>query len=147
MGLATVDRLGLDIKRAEQAMMAAKSAVLREHHLTVAQYAALYALAENPGISGAGLARACLVTPQAAAAVLKTLEGRGLVERSRNDWNHNVREASLTDAGRVLVAAADEAAVRVERRMREVLTATERAELKRLLARCADAASGVEIGR
>lgn len=141
MGLAPDDRLGLDIKRAEQALMAAKSAALREHDLTVAQYAALYALSENPGISGAGLARACLVTPQAVAAVLKTLEARGLVERSRNDWNHNVRETTLTERGRAALAAADETAVRIERRMIDALTEHERAELKRLLAVCAAATS------
>lgn len=139
MGLAPEDRLGLDIKRAEQALMAVKSAALREHDLTVAQYAALYALADNPGISGAGLARACLVTPQAAAAVLKTLESRGLVERTRNDWNLNVRESALTDSGRSVLAAADEVAVSIERRLLDALSVRERAELSRLLAACARA--------
>ncbi|UPK74103.1 MarR family transcriptional regulator [Nocardioidaceae bacterium SCSIO 66511] len=139
MSLAPDERLGLDIKRAEQTLMAAKTSALRAHGLTVAQYAALYALAENPGISGAGLARACLVTPQAAAAVLKTLESRGLIARSRNEWNLNVRESALTDAGRRLLAAADQTAVRIEQRMYDALTVRERTQLKRLLAACTDA--------
>lgn len=139
MSLAPDERLGLDIKRTEQTLMTAKTVALREHDLTVAQYAALYALSENPGISGAGLARACLVTPQAAAAVLKALEARGLIARSRNEWNLNVRESALTDAGHTLLAAADGAAVRIERRMYDALTERERAQLKRLLATCAEA--------
>lgn len=142
MGLATSERLGLDIKRAEQTLMAAKTAALRKHDLTVAQYAALYALAENPGISGAGLARASLVTPQAAAAVLKALEARGLVERSRNDWNHNVRESALTEAGRALLAEADDAAADIEQRMHDALSDRERAQLRTLLDRCGAAIRG-----
>lgn len=139
MSLAPDERLGLDIKRAEQMLMAAKTAALREHGLTVAQYAALYTLSENPGISGAGLARACLVTPQAAAAVLKALEARSLIARSRNEWNLNVRESALTDAGRTLLTAADETAVQIERRMYDALSVRERAQLKRLLATCTEA--------
>lgn len=139
MSLAPDERLGLDIKRAEQMLMAAKTAALREHGLTVAQYAALYTLSENPGISGAGLARACLVTPQAAAAVLKALEARSLIARSRNEWNLNVRESALTDAGRTLLTAADETAVQIERRMYDALNVRERAQLKRLLATCTEA--------
>lgn len=139
MGLASGERLGLDIKRAEQALIGAKAAALREHDLTVAQYAALYGLAESPGISGAGLARACLVTPQAMAAVLKVLEGRGLVSGSRHEWHRNVRELALTEEGRGVLATADEDAVRIEGRVRDALTSAERVELRRLLAVCVDA--------
>lgn len=64
MGMTAGERLGLDIKRAEQALMAAKSTALKDAGLTVAQYAALLALSDNPGISGAALARECLVTPR-----------------------------------------------------------------------------------
>ncbi|WP_245563488.1 MarR family winged helix-turn-helix transcriptional regulator [Longispora albida] len=73
MTMPAAERLGLEIKRAEQELMSAKQAALREAGLTVGQYAALFALAEQPGISGAALARACLVTPQNMAAVLKVL--------------------------------------------------------------------------
>ncbi|WP_088979314.1 MarR family winged helix-turn-helix transcriptional regulator [Micromonospora coxensis] len=133
------ERLGLDIKRAEQTLMSAKSAALRDSGLTVAQYAALSVLAGNPGISGAALARACLVTPQAMAAVLKTLEERALVARSRHPWHQHVLETRLTDAGRDLLAHADRAAVRIERRLADEFTAEERQALRDLLARCVTA--------
>ncbi|MEV4491855.1 MarR family transcriptional regulator [Micromonospora coxensis] len=133
------ERLGLDIKRAEQTLMSAKSAALRESGLTVAQYAALIVLAGNPGISGAALARACLVTPQAMAAVLKTLEERELVARSRHPWHQHVLETRLTDAGRDLLAQADRAAVRIERRLADEFTDEERQALRDLLARCVTA--------
>lgn len=114
MGMTADERLGADIKRAEQALMTAKSAALKGADLTVAQYAALFALADNPGISGAALARACLVTPQAMAAVLKHLEERGLVARSAHRWHQKMLETRLTEAGREALQLADEQAVRIE---------------------------------
>ncbi|MET8676634.1 MarR family transcriptional regulator [Streptomyces sp. NPDC004647] len=139
MGMPADERLGLDIKRAEQALMAAKSAALKDLHLTVAQYAALFGLADNPGISGAALARACLVTPQAMAAVLKNLEERGLVERSAHPWHQKMLETRLTETGLETVRLADEQAVRIEQRLADALTAQERDTLRALLARCVTA--------
>ncbi|MFJ7496777.1 MarR family winged helix-turn-helix transcriptional regulator [Streptomyces sp. NPDC097727] len=139
MGMPADERLGLDIKRAEQVLMAAKGAALKSLDLTVAQYAALFGLADNPGISGAALARACLVTPQAMTAVLKNLEERGLVTRTAHPWHQKVLETRLTDVGAEALDLADQQAVRIERRIVEELTPEERDTLKGLLARCINA--------
>ncbi|MFI6723506.1 MarR family transcriptional regulator [Streptomyces sp. R-74717] len=139
MGMTADERLGMDIKRTEQALMAAKSAALKGVGLTVAQYAALFVLAENPGISGAALARTCLVTPQAMAAVLKNLEERGLVTRSAHPWHQKMLETRLTDTGRETARLADERAVRIERRLADEFTPQERDTLRGLLARCVTA--------
>jgi DNA-binding MarR family transcriptional regulator len=140
MTLEVHRRLGYDIKAAEVAFMSAKADALRALGLSVAQYAALLTLRDNPGISGAGLARACLVTPQASAATLKTLEAKGLVTREQDDWNRNARPTRLTDDGARLVAEADAVAVAVEQRMHDALDGDERATLRRLLAKCREAA-------
>ncbi|WP_256332678.1 MarR family winged helix-turn-helix transcriptional regulator [Streptomyces sp. 2131.1] len=139
MGMTAGERLGLDIKRAEQALMAAKSAALKDDGLTVAQYAALLALSDSPGISGAALARACLVTPQAMAAVLKHLEERGLIARSAHPYHQKMLETRLTEAGTETLHRADERAVRIERRIADALTPGERDTLRDLLARCVTA--------
>ncbi|WP_406282358.1 MarR family winged helix-turn-helix transcriptional regulator [Streptomyces sp. NBC_00209] len=139
MGMTAGERLGLDIKRAEQALMAAKSAALKDAGLTVAQYAALLALSDNPGISGAALARACLVTPQAMAGVLKHLEERGLIARSAHPYHQKMLETRLTEAGTETLRHADERAVRIERRIADALTPGERDALRDLLARCVTA--------
>ncbi|MFJ4464986.1 MarR family winged helix-turn-helix transcriptional regulator [Streptomyces sp. NPDC088928] len=139
MGMTADERLGADIKRAEQALMTAKSAALKDAGVTVAQYAALFALADNPGISGAALARACLVTPQAMAAVLKHLEERGLVVRSAHPWHQKMLETRLTEAGRATLRHSDEQAVRIERRLADAFTPEERDTLRALLARCGTA--------
>ncbi|OYN97172.1 MarR family transcriptional regulator [Enemella evansiae] len=139
MALDPERRLGGDLKQTEQVLMSAKAAALRDLDLTVAQYAALLTLSIHPGISGSALARACLVTPQAAAAVLKTLTARGLVERTSDDWNRNVRPSRLTADGATLLAEADERASAIEQRVHDALTAQERETLRRLLRTCREA--------
>ncbi|WP_433429766.1 MarR family winged helix-turn-helix transcriptional regulator [Nonomuraea sp. CA-141351] len=139
MGMPADERLGLDIKRTEQALIAAKQAAIRPAGLTVPQYAALFALDGNPGMSGAALARACLVTPQAMTVVLKNLEERGFIERSPHPWHRNVLETRLTEAGRAALEAADERAVVVERAIAAEFSAEERKILRDLLARCGEA--------
>ncbi|MFI7129794.1 MarR family winged helix-turn-helix transcriptional regulator [Nonomuraea sp. NPDC050153] len=139
MGMPVDERLGLDIKRAEQALIAAKQAAVRPAGLTVPQYATLLALAGSPGISGAALARACLVTPQAMTVVLKNLEERGFIERSPHPWHRNVLETRLTEAGRAALTAADERATVIERAIASEFSPEERNQLRSLLARCNEA--------
>jgi DNA-binding MarR family transcriptional regulator len=139
VGMPADERLGLDIKRAEQALMAAKAAALRPAALTVAQYAALFALADNPGMSGAALARACLVTPQAMTGVLKALEDRDLVRRTSHPLHHHVLETHLTEEGRATLHRCDREAVRIERRIADALSPVERDQLRDLLNRCVSA--------
>jgi DNA-binding MarR family transcriptional regulator len=139
MGMPADERLGLDIKRAEQALITAKQVAVRPAGLTVPQYAALLALADNPGISGAALARACLVTPQAMTVVLKNLEERGLVERTAHPWHRNILETHLTEAGQHALTAADERAVVVEQAIKNELTPEEQTTLRTLLGRCTQA--------
>ncbi|MGW0810656.1 MarR family winged helix-turn-helix transcriptional regulator [Nonomuraea sp. NPDC002799] len=141
MGMPAEERLGLHIKRAEHELMTAKQAAVRPTGLTVPQYAALLALAGSPGISGAALARTCLVTPQAMTVVLKNLEERGLVERSPHPWHRSVLETRLTQAGRTALEAADERAVIIERSIAAEFTEDERQALRTLLARCGEAIS------
>ncbi|MGW1805155.1 MarR family winged helix-turn-helix transcriptional regulator [Streptomyces sp. NPDC002078] len=130
------ERLGSHLKRAEQALNATKAAVLKPAGLTVAQYAALLHLSDNPGISAAALARLCGVTPPTMNTVLKNLQDRDLITRSPHEWHRNVLETRLTDAGRAVMAEADTAAVRVERALAAEFTDAEREALTGLLARC-----------
>ncbi|MER5640717.1 MarR family transcriptional regulator [Kitasatospora sp. NPDC002227] len=107
-------RLGLGLKQAEQALIAAKTEALRELDLTVPQYAVLLQLAERPGMSGAQLARGAAVTPQTMAGVLANLEAKGLVEREPSEVHGKVLVTRLSETGRGLVAQADARAVAIE---------------------------------
>jgi hypothetical protein len=77
------ERLGMLVKRAEQAMVRAKSAALKSVGLTPSQYVALFELDQQPGITAATLARACLVTPQAMIASTASQRARTAHHRGR----------------------------------------------------------------
>ncbi|MEU9080963.1 MarR family transcriptional regulator [Streptomyces sp. NPDC048357] len=133
------ERIGAHIKRAEQALLAAKNVACKPAAVTVPQYAALLWLAEKPGISAAALARLCGVTPPTMNTVLKNLQERGLIERTPHEWHRNVLETRLTDEGRAAMELADTGAVRVERALAAAFSAEERELLIGLLGRCAEA--------
>lgn len=141
------ERLGLDLKRTEQQLIAAKAAAVRPFGLTVPQYAALYVLARNADISAAALARAVLVTPQAMAVLIRTLLDRGLVERSAHEWHRHVKQLRITAEGERLLALADAEAVRIERAIAEAFTPAERDTLRDLLERTRDAIAGATGGQ
>ncbi|MEU6757180.1 MarR family transcriptional regulator [Streptomyces sp. NPDC046685] len=137
--MAPGERIGSHLKRAEQALLAAKAVALKPAAVTVPQYAALLWLSEKPGISAAALARLCGVTPPTMNTVLKNLQERGFIERTPHEWHRNVLETRLTDEGRAAAELADAGAVRVERALAAAFSEEERDQLIALLGRCAEA--------
>ncbi|WP_029432283.1 MarR family winged helix-turn-helix transcriptional regulator [Blastococcus sp. URHD0036] len=108
---------------------------VRSHGVTAAQVGVLNRLAEQPGLSGAELARSSLISPQASSLVLETLERRGLVERRPDPAHGRILRNHLTAEGRRLAAASIAAAVAGEAELLAVLDDDERATLRRLLER------------
>jgi DNA-binding MarR family transcriptional regulator len=127
--------VGRVLKRAEQRLLRAKAAALKPLGLTLAQYVALSELDSEPGITGATLARRCLVTPQAMMVVLKALEDQGLVERSAHPRHPNVLEVYITAAGREALHDGRRAVDPIERRVEKAFSARELATLESLLMR------------
>jgi len=135
-------RIGMVLKRAEQAMLRAKSAALKPAGLTLAQYVALAELGRQPGITGATLARACLVTPQAMMVVLKSLEEQGLIVRSPHPRHPNVLELHVTAAGGEVLDTARHRVEPVERRVTDTFSPGELEALGALLTRWTEALEG-----
>lgn len=129
------DRIGGDVKRAEQDLMAAKAAAIKPSGLTVPQYSALLALSEHPGAPAAELARLCLVTPQTMTTILQNLVAMELVARTPHQWQRNVLENRLTEAGYAKFHEADKGAVAVEQKLADAYTQEERTQLRALLQR------------
>jgi DNA-binding MarR family transcriptional regulator len=132
-------RLGMLVKRAEQAMIRAKSAALKFVGLTPAQYVALVELDQQPGITAATLARSCLVTPQAMMILLKTMEQQGLISRSPHPRHPNVLELHITDVGREALQAAHERIDPIEQGVFGVFSERDLAVFRELLSRFIDA--------
>jgi DNA-binding MarR family transcriptional regulator len=128
-------RLGRVLKRAEQALLRAKSAALKPAGLTLAQYVALAELDQQPGITGASLARASLVTPQAMMVVLKSLDEQGLIARSPHPRHPNVLELRITAAGREALEEGRQRVEPVERRVVDAFSPEELDVLATLLTR------------
>jgi len=131
-------RLGHTIKRAEQALIARKTQVLREFDLTVPQYSVLLLLSVSDGMSAAQLARESMVTPQTMATVLANLEKVGLVVREPSELHQKVVVNRITRAGRNLLKKADKAALQVEGALSGQFTEKELARFEEFLERAID---------
>ena len=132
---------GYLLKRAQAALNAAMAGVLREHGATVAQYAVLTALDEEPGLSNAGLARRAFVTPQTMNQVLRELEQKGWVTRHPHPGHARILQADLTETGHTVLRACHRAADAVEEQMLAPLTPSDRRQLAATLQACIEALS------
>jgi DNA-binding MarR family transcriptional regulator len=113
----------------------AVDAVVRDHGVSVAQWAVLRRLADYPGLSGAELARMMLVSPQAAQQALTTLDQMGLVERKPDPHHGRIIRAHLTDDGRRVAERCWTDALQIERDLLSTFTAAERKTFLDLLLR------------
>lgn len=129
-------RLGQLVKSLEQEFSSAKDAVLRPLGLTVPQYQALLVASEEPGISGAELARRCLVTPQTMTTVLGNLTTKGLIQRRSVPGQGRAMETAITPAGKRLLGRADKRVLEVEQRLSGALSARDQAAFRKMLDRC-----------
>lgn len=115
---------------------------ISEHGVSTAQVGLLRQLANEPGLSGAELARRLLITPQGVQLALTALERRGLVERKPDPRHGRILQAYLTDAGRAVTSAVLDDAIGAHQQVFGVLTEDEQATLGALLARVVEQGTG-----
>ena len=137
--------IGMVLKRAEQALLRAKGTALKSAGLTLAQFVALRELEQQPAITAAALARACLVTPQAMMVVLKSLDEQGLISRVPHPRHANVLELHITEAGAEALHAGLEQVEPLERRVTNAFTPDELDTLTELLRRLIVATDADEL--
>jgi DNA-binding MarR family transcriptional regulator len=134
--VSTESPAGYLLKRAQAGLHDAMAAVLADHALTVAQYAVLAAVATEPGLSNADLARKSFVTPQTMNQLLRDLEDRGLVARSQHPQHGRVLQTRPTPAGLRTAQAATDDVNGIEERMLSALTPTQRKRFAEALTSC-----------
>jgi DNA-binding MarR family transcriptional regulator len=127
------------IKRTQAALHAALAPALREHGVTIAQYAVLTVLDEEPGLSNADLARRAFLTPQTMNQTLRALEEKRWVNRRPHPGHGRILQAELTPGGRRALRACHEAADAIEKRMLAGLSRDDRQRLEAALRACIDA--------
>lgn len=134
--------IGYTLKIAQHRLRQRLEAELAGTGVSAAQNAVLLAIAHNPQISNASLARAAFVTPQSMQGMLVTLERDGFIVRTPHPGHGRIIMTELTEKGRASAEAGIVAADAVERKMLAGLTGEEVSILRDLLHRCADALEG-----
>src|ERR1700749_3970214 len=112
------------------------------HGVSTAQIGVLRQLSNEPGLSGAELARRLLISPQGVQLALTALERRGLVERKQDPQHGRILRAYLTDQGRAVTTGAFADAVAAHEKVFDVLTPAEQRQLNELLARVIEQGTG-----
>ena len=115
---------------------------ISDHGVTTAQIGVMRQLANEPGLSGAELARRLLITPQGVQLALTALERRGLVERKQDPQHGRILQAYLTDRGRDVTSAVLADAIAAHENVFGVLTTKEQQTLHDLLARVVEQGTG-----
>ena len=95
--------------------------------MTSVPFAALDAIAQQPGIDQASLAAAISFDRATIGGVLDRLEGKGLVERSVSPQDRRARQLRLTTAGAQLLAASRPVVEALQAEILAPLTADEQA--------------------
>lgn len=111
------EHVGYRLKRAAAALRGAMDKALRDHDLTVPQYACLELLDQRPGLSNAELARGTFVTRQSMNVVLRGLQETGLISRPSTTDHGRALPAHLTADGHQRLDAARSAVYAIERQM------------------------------
>ena len=110
--------------------------VLRPHGITASQLHVLAMLDRQPGISGAKLARLCMVTPQSMQALVTMAEASGWIERTRHPENERILLATLTPQGEKILMRSRRAVHAIESRMLNGFLPDEIRTLEALLEAC-----------
>ncbi|GAA2672013.1 MarR family transcriptional regulator [Nonomuraea recticatena] len=123
------ERLGYRLKRAAAALRGAMDGALREHGLTVPQYACLELLDQRPGLSNAELARGAFVTRQSMNVVLRGLQDAGLITRPATTDRGRALPAHLTEEGHRRLGAARSVVYAIDQRMTDAVPERRLADL------------------
>ena len=124
------------VKQVELAVRSHLDNLLRPAGLTALQYTALTVLERHPDMSAAQLARNSFVTAQSMADMITALQGRGLIERHRDQADRRRLVVALTTEGRELLDDYRDQVATLEKRMLAGLGSGETSQLRRCLHAC-----------
>ncbi len=110
---------------------------LRPWGVTAAQMHVLAKLEQEPGISGATLARTCMVTPQTTQVLLRSVEKNGWVVRKKHPENDRILLATLTPSGKRILTRSRTAIGQLYELMLHDLAEKDVHALEKMLSQCA----------
>jgi DNA-binding MarR family transcriptional regulator len=142
MSMELAGKILWPLKQAFHLSLKTINEAISQHGVTASQVGLMRQLADEPGLSGAQLARRLLITPQAAQLALAELARRGLVERKQDPQHGRILLAYLTEEGRAVTSAALDDALAAHETVFGVLTSDERKLLHNLLTRVVEQGGG-----
>ena len=108
------------------------------HDLTPVQFAALRTLAKHSGLDQASLAAQIAYDRATIGGVVARLEQKGLIARQHSKTDKRAFVVRLTDQGAAVLATIDPIVAKVQDDILAALTASERADLVRLIQKALD---------
>ena len=144
-GMELTDHILWLLKQAFYYSLTTINEAMSAHGVSTAQIGVLRQLANEPGLSGAELARRLLISPQGVQAALTSLERRGLVKRKKDPQHGRILRCYLTGAGRDVAATVVSSALSAHEEVFGVLSAQEQETLRELLGRVVEKGTGHEL--
>jgi DNA-binding MarR family transcriptional regulator len=135
-------RIAYQTRRLQQVLRRTGDAALQPTGLTMAQYTVLQAIARNPDVSSAQIARECHVSRQSLQDLMRILKAAGHVQVVQRRGGR-VLPIRITPAGRKVLRTADRLIGQMEDRMIAGISEPEVARTIALLERCA---ANIEAG-
>ena len=133
--LAIENQPGYYIRRLHQISVAIFLQQTEAFGITPVQYAALQTVGNSPHVDQRTLARNIGLDTSTIAGVIDRLESRGLLIRSASSEDRRVRQLTLTDASRQLLAEVAPAMLKAQQLILEPLSDEEQAVFGKLLRR------------
>ena len=127
------DMPGHLIRRLQQIAFALFLNEARAFDFTPVQYAALYAVNNNPGIDQTALCNAVALDRSTIGDVVGRLEKKGLITRKSGAADRRTKSLHITAAGRRLLADIDPAVAATQRLILAPLKPSERSAFMRML--------------
>jgi DNA-binding MarR family transcriptional regulator len=145
LGIELTDNVLWLLKQAFYFTLTTVNEAVSEHGVSTAQIGVLRQLSNEPGLSGAELARRLLISPQGVQLALTALERRNLVQRKQDPQHGRILQAFLTDQGRKVAGAVVNDAIAAHDKVFGVLTKAEQKTLRELLGRVVEQGTGHEL--
>jgi len=145
LGIELTDNILWLLKQAFYFTLTTVNEAVSEHGVSTAQIGVLRQLSNEPGLSGAELARRLLISPQGVQLALTALERRNLVQRKQDPQHGRILQAFLTDQGRKVAGAVVHDAIAAHDKVFGVLSKDEQKTLRVLLGKVVEQGTGHEL--
>ena len=137
--VALEEQPGYYIRRLQQIAVAIFLEETQAHGITPVQYAALYAVHEQPGLDQRTLASSIGFDTSTIGGVIDRLERRGLIERQASPTDRRVRLLQVTPEGQALLGEVIPGMLKTQQRILAPLSAAERPQFLAMLKTVVDA--------